>query len=87
MHIATDTNGVIKKVIAATAKTHDSTQFNDEEKAIFADSGYMSKERKKDLRKICIHYLHREYCHLHSLCFLIGWVFRGAITLSHLIQI
>jgi len=55
MHIATDTNGVIKKVIATTAKTHDSTQFDalteDEEKAIFADSGYMSKERKKDLRK------------------------------------
>ena len=55
MHIATDTNGVIKKVIATTASTHDSTQFDslteDEEKAIFADSGYMSKERKKDLRK------------------------------------
>ncbi|OYY31024.1 MAG: hypothetical protein B7Y63_03825, partial [Sulfurovum sp. 35-42-20] len=54
MHIATDTNGVIKKVIATTASTHDSTQFDalteDEEKAIFADSGYMSKERKKDLR-------------------------------------
>ena len=55
MHIATDTNGIIKKVIATTAKTHDSTQFDaltkDEENAIFADSGYMSKERKKDLRK------------------------------------
>lgn len=55
MHIATDTNGVIKKVIATTAKTHDSTQFDtlteDEEKAIFADSGYMSKERKKRLRE------------------------------------
>ena len=55
IHIATDTNGVIKKVIATTASTHDSTQFDalteDEEKAIFADSGYMSKERKKDLRK------------------------------------
>ena len=55
MHIATDTNGVIKKVIATTAKTHDSTQFDalteDEEKAIFADSGYMSKERKKKLRE------------------------------------
>ena len=55
MHIATDTNGVIKRVIATTAKTHDSTQFDtlteDEEKAIFADSGYMSKERKKRLRE------------------------------------
>ena len=55
MHIATDTNGVIKKVIATTAKTHDSTQFNaltkGENKAIFADSGYMSQERKKKLRK------------------------------------
>ncbi len=55
MHIATDTNGIIKKVIATTAKMHDSTQFDaltkDEKKAIFADSGYMSKERKKSLRK------------------------------------
>lgn len=55
MHIATDTNGVIKKVIATTASAHDSTQFDaltkDEEKAIFADSGYMSKERKATLRK------------------------------------
>jgi len=55
MHIATDTNGVIKKVIATTASTHDSTQFDalteDEEKALFADSGYMSKERKKKLRE------------------------------------
>jgi IS5 family transposase len=55
MHIATDTNGVIKKVIATTASTHDSTQFDtlteDETKAIFADSGYMSKERKKRLRE------------------------------------
>jgi len=55
MHIATDTNGVIKKVIATTASTHDSTQFDeltkDEKRAIFADSGYMSKERKKRLRQ------------------------------------
>lgn len=54
MHISTDTKGVIKDVIATTAKTHDSTQFEkltkDEKKAVFADSGYMSKERKKDLR-------------------------------------
>ncbi len=55
MHIATDTNGIIKKVIATTASTHDSTKFDeltkDEDKAIFADSGYMQKERKKDLRE------------------------------------
>ena len=55
MHIATDRNGIIKEVIATTAKVHDSTQFDeltkDEEKAIFADSGYMSKERKRELRK------------------------------------
>lgn len=54
MHIATDTNGIIKKVIATTASTHDSTQFDelteDEDKAIFADSGYMKKERKITLR-------------------------------------
>ena len=54
MHIATDVNGIIKDVIATTAKTHDSTQFDkltkDEDKAIFADSGYMSKVRKINLR-------------------------------------
>ena len=54
MHIATDTNGIIKKVIATTASTHDSTQFDalteDEDKAIFADSGYMQKARKIALR-------------------------------------
>ena len=47
--------GIIKKVIATTASTHDSTQFEKltagEEKAIFADSGYMPQERKKSLRK------------------------------------
>jgi len=61
MHIATDTNGVIKKVIATTAKTHDSTQFDalteGEKKAIFADSGYMSQERKKKLRNLIFHLL------------------------------
>jgi IS5 family transposase len=54
MHIATDKKGIIKDVIATTAKTHDSTQLEkltqDEKKAIFADSGYMSKERKQKLR-------------------------------------
>ena len=54
IHIATDTNSIIKEVITTTAKTHDSTQFDtltkDETKAVFADSGYMSQERKRTLR-------------------------------------
>ena len=54
VHIATDTNSIIKEVITTTAKVHDSTQFDeltkDEEKAIFADSGYMSQDRKCKLR-------------------------------------
>lgn len=54
VHIATDTNSIIKDVITTTAKTHDSTQFDaltkDETKAVFADSGYMSQERKRNLR-------------------------------------
>ena len=55
VHIATDTNSIIKEVITTTAKVHDSTQFDeltkDEKKAIFADSGYMSQERKRKRRK------------------------------------
>jgi len=54
VHIATDTNSIIKDVITTTAKTHDSTQFDaltkDETKAVFADSGYMSQQRKRELR-------------------------------------
>ena len=54
IHIATDTNSIIKNVITTTAKTHDSTQFDaltkDETRAVFADSGYMSQERKRKLR-------------------------------------
>lgn len=54
IHIATDTNSIIKGIITTTAKVHDSTQFEnltkDESKAVFADSGYMSKERKRFLR-------------------------------------
>ena len=54
IHIATDTNSIIKDVITTTAKTHDSTQFDelikDETKAVFADSGYMSQNRKRELR-------------------------------------
>ncbi len=55
IHIATDTNSIIKDVITTTAKTHDSTQFEtltkDETKAVFADSGYMSQSRKRELRE------------------------------------
>jgi len=54
VHIATDTNSIIKDVITTTAKVHDSTQFDaltkDETRAVFADSGYMSQERKRNLR-------------------------------------
>lgn len=54
VHIATDTNSIIKDVITTTAKVHDSTQFDaltkDETRAVFADSGYMSQERKRELR-------------------------------------
>jgi len=54
VHIATDTNSIIKDVITTTAKVHDSTQFDaltkDETKAVFADSGYMSQLRKRELR-------------------------------------
>ena len=53
IHIATDTNSIIKDVITTTAKTHDSTQFDaltkDETRAVFADSGYMSQDRKRRL--------------------------------------
>jgi IS5 family transposase len=42
-------------VVTTTARVHDSTQFEklteDESKAVFADSGYMSKERKRSLRE------------------------------------
>lgn len=55
MHIATDTNSIIKDVITTTAKVHDTTQFDalteDEKKAVFADSAYMSQERKREFRK------------------------------------
>jgi IS5 family transposase len=54
VHIATDTAGVIKEIRTTTAKVHDSQMIDelieDETKAIFADSGYMSKERKRALR-------------------------------------
>lgn len=54
MHIATDRAGVIKDLRTTTAKVHDSQiideMIEDETKAVFADSGYMSKERKRMLR-------------------------------------
>jgi IS5 family transposase len=54
VHIATDTAGVIKEIRTTTAKVHDSQMIDelieDETKAVFADSGYMSKERKRALR-------------------------------------
>lgn len=55
MHIATDRAGVIKDIRTTTAKVHDSQMIDelteDETKAIFADSGYMSRERKRSLRE------------------------------------
>ena len=48
MHIATDTNGIIKDVVATTASNHDSTQFDkltkNESKAIFADVNDVTDE-------------------------------------------
>ncbi|MCK4888258.1 MAG: transposase, partial [Planctomycetes bacterium] len=52
-HIATDTNGIIKDYRFDTAKVHDSQHIDDltadEEHCVFADSAYMSADRKKDL--------------------------------------
>jgi IS5 family transposase len=52
-HIATDTNGIIKDYRFDTAKVHDSQHIDDltadEEHSVFADSAYMSNERKKTL--------------------------------------
>lgn len=54
IHIATDRAGVIKDIRTTTAKVHDSQMIDEltqeETMAIFADSGYMSKERKRVLR-------------------------------------
>lgn len=54
IHIATDRAGVIKDLRTTTAKVHDSKMIDEmieeETKAVFADSGYMSKERKRMLR-------------------------------------
>ena len=52
-HIATDTNGIIKDYRFDTAKVHDSQHIDDliadEQHCVFADSAYMSGERKKEL--------------------------------------
>lgn len=51
MHIASDRNGMIKAVSTTTASSHDSTQLEhltqDEKSAVFGDSAYMSKARKR----------------------------------------
>lgn len=51
IHTATDKNGMIKKVQTTTAKESDITQIDnlteDEDSYIIADSGYMSKVKKK----------------------------------------
>ena len=55
IHIASDVNGMIKEVITTTAKESDIKQLDklteNEKSFVFADSGYMSKEKKKSLRK------------------------------------
>lgn len=54
LHVATDRAGIIKDIRTTTAKVHDSQMIDEltenETKAIFADSGYMSQERKRLLR-------------------------------------
>lgn len=54
VHIATDTNSIIKDLRTTTAKVHDGAITDelttDETKAVFADSASMSKERKRNLR-------------------------------------
>jgi len=55
IHVATDPNGVVKKMTTTTAKDSDTREFDyltqDEKHFVSADSAYMSKKRKKDLRK------------------------------------
>ena len=54
-HIGTDRNGMIKRVSTTTAKASDTKEFDrltkGERHAAFADSAYMSRERKRTLRK------------------------------------
>jgi len=53
-HIATDTNGIIKDYRFDTARVHDSQHIDDlitdEQHSVWADSAYMSSERKKDMQ-------------------------------------
>lgn len=52
-HIATNTNGLIKDYRFDTAKVHDSQHIDeltdDENGRVFADSAYMSRDRKQKL--------------------------------------
>ena len=52
-HSATDTNGMIKDYRFDTAKVHDSQHIDDltvdEQHSVFADSAYMSADRKENL--------------------------------------
>ena len=52
-HIAIDTNGIIEDYRFDTAKVHDSQHIDDlttdEQHSVFADSAYMSDDRKKAL--------------------------------------
>lgn len=52
-HIATDTNGIIKTYVFDTAKTSEHEHFDalieGEKHAVYADSGYSSKERREAL--------------------------------------
>ena len=54
IHTATDRNGMIKQVVTTTAKESDIKQLDDltqeETSYVFADSAYMSKEKKRTYR-------------------------------------
>lgn len=60
MHVATDINGVITKVVYTPANEHDSTQIKylvqQEKRAIFADSGYMAEKLKVECRRNGLYY-------------------------------
>jgi len=55
LHMATDKHGIIKKVKTTTAKAADINQLDalieEESHYVFADSAYMSKEKKRAFRK------------------------------------
>jgi len=58
-HIATDTRGMIKDYVFDTAKVHDSNHMDQliegESTAVYGDSAYMDKKRKKRLEKKGVH--------------------------------